>query len=103
MPEIESEKNSVKEVKDGEAAALADGASGGEKVAKENGIPAGVVPLFFSGAGQQIFDCVVDKDLTTETPHKLVPKKMILEDFKNRAAVSDFHPVKKKVQVYISI
>ena len=62
-------------------------------------IPAGVIPLFFSGPGQQLFECVADQDVTEESPFKLIPKEKILEDFHNRAAVSDFHPVKKKVQV----
>lgn len=67
-------------------------------------VPAGIMPLFFSGAGQQIFQCVVDQDVSPESPFKLIPKEKILEDFTNRAAVSDFHPVKKKVQVrYYSI
>ena len=77
------------------------GTGGSEETEKSVGIPAGIIPLFFSGAGQQLFECVVDKDLTTENPSKLIPKEKILEDFKNRAAVSDFHPVKKKVQVII--
>ena len=61
--------------------------------------PEGIVPLFFSGKSQEIFECVADKDLTPENPHKLVAKEKIVEDFKNRAAVSDFFPVKQKVLV----
>ena len=76
---------------------------GGEEALKDseahNGPPAGVVPLFFSGPSQQIFECVVDEDLTPERPHKLIPKEKIVEDFKNRAAVSDFHPIKQKMLV----
>lgn len=83
-----------------EATAAAPGegdASGeGEKVTK---VPAGVVPIFFSGAGQKIFGCVVDEDVTSESPNKLIPKSKIVQDFQNRAAVSDFHPIKKKVLV----
>lgn len=63
-------------------------------------IPAGIKPLFFSGPSQQIFECVVDTHLTSDNPHKLILKEKILDDFKNRAAVCDFHPVKKQVQVY---
>ena len=70
-----------------------DGESGSKST------PAGVVPLFFSGKSQQIFECVADTDLTPENPHKLIPKEKIVEDFKNRAAVSDFFPVKQKVLV----
>lgn len=65
----------------------------------KRGPPPGVVPLFFSGPSQQIFGCVVDVDLTDQNPHKLIPKEKILEDFKNRAAVCDFHPVKQKILV----
>ena len=62
-------------------------------------LPAGIVPLFFSGASQQIFECVVDTHLTSDNPCKLIEKQKILDDFKNRAAVCDFHPVKKQVFV----
>ena len=68
---------------------------------EQSAVPEGVVPLFFTGAGQKIFECVVDQDVTAEEPKKLIPKEKVLEDFRNRAAVSDFHPVKKKVQVGI--
>lgn len=66
----------------------------------KKGPPPGVVPLFFSGPSQQIFGCVVDVDLTDQNPHKLIPKEKIVEDFKNRAAVCDFHPVKQKMLVH---
>ncbi len=71
---------------------------GGEGVPPAKTVPVGIVPLFFSGASQQVFGCVTDTDLTSENPHVLIPKEKILEDFKNRAAVSDFHPVKKQIQ-----
>lgn len=61
--------------------------------------PEGIVPLFFSGKSQEIFECVADTDLTPDNPHKLIVKEKIVEDFKNRAAVSDFFPVKQKVLV----
>ena len=61
--------------------------------------PEGIVPLFFSGKSQEIFECVADTDLTPNNPHKLILKEKIVEDFKNRAAVSDFFPVKQKVLV----
>ena len=73
--------------------------SNSEGVPPTKSTPDGIVPLFFSGPGQQIFGCVADSDVTVESPHKLIAKEMILEDFKNRAAVSDFHPVKKAVMV----
>ena len=80
-----------------------EGGGAGEEVVEpsesKRGPPEGVVPLFFSGPSQQIFGCVVDVDLTVENPHKLIPKEKILEDFRNRAAVSDFSPVKQKILV----
>ena len=78
---------------------MPEGSNTEEGVPPTKTIPAGIVPLFFSGASQQIFECVVDTHLTSEHPHKLIPKQNILDDFKNRAAVCDFHPVKKQVQV----
>ena len=69
------------------------------EVPKSKTIPDGIVPLFFSGQSQQIFGCVADSDLSSENPHKLVPKEKILEDFRNRAAISDFHPVKQQMLV----
>ena len=69
---------------------------GGEVAASPSKtVPEGVKPLFFSGPSQQIYGCVVDVDVTPESPHKLIPKEKIAEDFRNRAAVCDFHPVKK--------
>lgn len=62
-------------------------------------VPEGIVPLFFSTSSQQIFECVVDVNLTKENRHKLIPKAKILDDLKNRAAVSDFSPVKQKISV----
>lgn len=63
-------------------------------------IPDGIVPLFFSTSSQQLFECLVDINLTKENRHKLIPKAKILEDLKNRAAVSDFSPVKQKISDY---
>lgn len=97
MPEPESTDTEAKT----NAATPAGGGGEEENAVK---IPTGVIPIFFSGGGQQIFQCVVDKDVTPDSPLKLIPKEKILEDFTNRAAVSDFHPVKKKVQVrFVSI
>jgi hypothetical protein len=81
----------------------AEGGKGVEPSESKRGPPAGVVPLFFSGPSQQIFGCVVDVDLTDENPHKLIHKKKILEDFKNRAAVCDFFPVKQKILVFYTV
>lgn len=81
------------------------GAAAGEVNSAEAGgkegtkIPAGILPIFFTGAGQKIFGCVVDDEVTLESPNKLIPKDKIIKDFRDRAAVSDFHPIKKKVLV----
>ena len=61
--------------------------------------PEGIKPIFLSGPSQQIFGCVTDTDVTDENPFKFISKAAIAEDFKTRAAISDFHPVKKQVQV----
>lgn len=71
----------------------------GEDAAQSGGIPKGLKALFVSGPTQHIFKCVTDSDVSEENPFKLIPKEAILEDFKTRAAISDFHPVKKTVQV----
>eukprot|EP00050_Salpingoeca_kvevrii_P022481 m.126957 g.126957 ORF g.126957 m.126957 type:complete len:828 (+) comp9714_c0_seq7:154-2637(+) len=74
--------------------APATGAAGGED------IPKGIMPLFFTSATQEIFDCRGDTDVTEESPHKLVPIDKIRQDFKDRAAVSDFHPCKAEMLAY---
>lgn len=65
--------------------------------------PADILPLFFTSKTQEIFGCKGDEDVTEENPHKLIPKEAILQDFKDRAAVSDFHPAKQIVLVSKSI
>ena len=62
-------------------------------------VPSDLMPLFFTSKTQELFGCVGDEDVTEENPYKLVSKEAILQDFRDRAAVSDFHPVKKTVQV----
>ncbi len=74
-----------------------------EEIPPASSIPDGIKPLFFSGPSQQIFECVVDTHLTSDHPHKLIQKEKILDDFKSRAAVCDFHPVKKQVQVCVRV
>lgn len=64
--------------------------------------PKDILPLFFTSKTQQIFGCIADEDVTAENPNKLILKETILQDFKDRAAVSDFHPAKKVVLVSIS-
>ena len=48
---------------------------------------------------QEIFGCICDEDVTEENPCKVILKETILEDMLNRAAISDFHPVKQIVKV----
>ncbi|KAI6660473.1 WD repeat-containing protein 63-like [Oopsacas minuta] len=43
-----------------------------------------------------------DVDVTEDHPDKLISKKTILEDIFNRAAVSDFQPLKKQIEHYVS-
>ncbi|XP_054576885.1 dynein axonemal intermediate chain 3 [Eptesicus fuscus] len=59
-----------------------------------------IYPLVLTTRTQEIFNCRIDEDLTDEQPYKLIKKQDILADFKNRAAVSDFYPVKKVIQEY---
>ncbi|KAM5256212.1 dynein axonemal intermediate chain 3 [Ctenodactylus gundi] len=59
-----------------------------------------IYPLVLTTKTQEIFNCRVDEDVTDELPYKLIKKEDILEDFQNRAAVSDFYPVKKIIQEY---
>ncbi|KGL73318.1 WD repeat-containing protein 63, partial [Tinamus guttatus] len=59
-----------------------------------------IFPLVFTTQTQEIFNCRVDEDVTKENCFKLIKKEDIIEDLKARAAVSDFHPVKKIVLEY---
>ena len=70
-----------------------------EQTANEDSIPDDIKPLFVATQGQQIFGCVADEDVTDEKPYKLIPKDQILQDFLNRAGVSDFKEVKAVVNV----
>ncbi|XP_070261594.1 dynein axonemal intermediate chain 3 [Myotis yumanensis] len=59
-----------------------------------------IYPLVLTTKTQEIFSCRIDEDVTDEQPYKLIKKQDILADFQNRAAVSDFYPVKKIIQEY---
>ncbi|NXA31614.1 WDR63 protein, partial [Eudromia elegans] len=59
-----------------------------------------IFPLVFTTQTQEIFNCRVDEDVTEGNCFKLIKKEDIIEDLKARAAVSDFHPVKKIVLEY---
>ena len=101
MPEPEAPEKGAPAAPEGNKEANKDVVEGVKSSESKRGPPPGVVPLFFSGPSQQIFGCVVDVDLTDQNPHKLIPKEKIVEDFKNRAAVCDFHPVKQKMLVLV--
>lgn len=66
-------------------------------------VPQGIVPVFLSAATQEIFQAIADTDVTGDSPYKLVSRTALLEDIKNRAAVSDFKPFKDKIVVSIYI
>nr|KAF6384151.1 hypothetical protein mPipKuh1_018792 [Pipistrellus kuhlii] len=59
-----------------------------------------IYPLVLTTRTQEIFSCRIDEDLTDEQPYKLIKKQDILADFQNRAAASDFYPVKKVINEY---
>ena len=63
------------------------------------GLPEGVVPLFLSSKTQEIFSIRTDEDVTIENPVKLITKQDIQADMFNRAAISDFHPIKPLIVV----
>lgn len=58
-----------------------------------------IYPLVLTTKTQEIFNCRAEEDFTDEQTYKLIKKEDILADLLNRAAVSDFHPVKKIVRV----
>lgn len=82
------------EEKKEEAEQVAEGEGEGEEATPED-----IMPLFFTSKTQEIFGCKADEEVTEESPFKLISKDDIEQDFKNRAAISDFHPAKKIVQV----
>ncbi|XP_035189583.1 WD repeat-containing protein 63 isoform X2 [Oxyura jamaicensis] len=59
-----------------------------------------IFPLVFTTKTQEIFNCRVDEDVTEENCFKLIKKEDIIQDLKTRAAISDFHPVKRVVLEY---
>ncbi|XP_037682675.1 dynein intermediate chain 3, axonemal isoform X2 [Choloepus didactylus] len=59
-----------------------------------------VYPIVLTTKTQEIFNCRIDEDVTDKQPYKLIRKEHIIEDLVNRAAVSDFYPVKKIVREY---
>ena len=66
---------------------------------ENNEVPAFILPIFFTSKTQELFSCVADVDVTEENPYKIFTKEQIRQDFRDRAAISDFHPAKKIVEV----
>lgn len=56
-------------------------------------------PHLLAAASQQLFNCVCGEDVDDASPFKIIPLEEIKQDFFNRAAVSDFHPIKAQMQV----
>ncbi|XP_054240215.1 dynein axonemal intermediate chain 3 [Indicator indicator] len=59
-----------------------------------------IFPLVFTTKTQEIFSCRAGEDVTEENCFKLIKKEDIIQDLNARAAVSDFHPIKKVVLEY---
>ncbi|XP_060749734.1 dynein axonemal intermediate chain 3 isoform X2 [Tachysurus vachellii] len=59
-----------------------------------------IFPLVLTSATQELFSCRGDEDMTRENPYKLLRKEDIIQDMRNRAAVSDFSPIKQTVLDY---
>ncbi|XP_067845904.1 dynein axonemal intermediate chain 3 [Heptranchias perlo] len=59
-----------------------------------------IIPLVLTSKTQEIFQCVIDHDVTEEKPYKLIKKEDIINDMKTRAAISDFHPFKQLILDY---
>ncbi|XP_034437960.1 WD repeat-containing protein 63 isoform X1 [Hippoglossus hippoglossus] len=62
--------------------------------------PEEIFPLVLTSVTQELFGCLADEDVTSESPYKLLKKADIIQDMKTRAAVSDFSPAKQKVLDY---
>ena len=58
-----------------------------------------IVPIFLATKTQELFNCIADDQVTEQSPYKLISKQSALNDLHDRAAVSDFHPVKQIVTV----
>uniref|UniRef100_A0A8C2XQK8 WD repeat domain 63 n=1 Tax=Cyclopterus lumpus TaxID=8103 RepID=A0A8C2XQK8_CYCLU len=71
-----------------------------DRVLARQGHPDDIFPMVLTSATQELFGCLADEDVTEESPHKLLKKDDIIQDFKTRAAVSDFSPVKQIVLDY---
>ena len=64
-------------------------------------LPEGCVPIFLATKTQEIFSLRMDEDITSSAPYRLIKKEELLKDVFNRAAVSDFQPFKKIIEVLL--
>ena len=60
--------------------------------------PTHIFPLFLTPQTQSLFNCTAEEQVNETNPYKIITKADILTDFKNRAAVSDFHPAKQIIK-----
>ncbi len=72
---------------------------GEEETTNKPVVPEGIRPVFLSTATQKIFGCEADVEVTGEKPYSYLSKEKLLEDIHNRAAVSDFQPLKLIIKV----
>ncbi|XP_041063784.1 dynein intermediate chain 3, axonemal [Carcharodon carcharias] len=56
-----------------------------------------IIPLVLTSKSREIFQCVIDQDLTEEQPYKLIKKDDIINDMKARGGTSDFYPFKQQI------
>ena len=62
-------------------------------------LPDGCVPLFLATRTQELFGLRTDEDVQATSPFRLLRKDDVQRDIHNRAAVSDFQPLKKLIEV----
>eukprot|EP01135_Chromosphaera_perkinsii_P005184 Nk52_evm2s322 gene=Nk52_evmTU2s322 len=114
--ETNEEETKEGETKGGEEGGGEDGESKGEEEGETQGeeeeapkkkepkfkfpeaLTDGMYPIFMSGQSCGIFKCVIDEDVTVAKPWAIITREAVMEDFHNRAAVSDFHPLKDIVK-----
>ncbi|XP_072366415.1 dynein axonemal intermediate chain 3 [Scyliorhinus torazame] len=56
-----------------------------------------IIPLVLTSKTQEIFQCVIDQDITDEQPYKIIKKEDIINDMKARGGISDFYPFKQQI------
>ncbi|XP_078417930.1 dynein axonemal intermediate chain 3 [Cetorhinus maximus] len=56
-----------------------------------------IIPLVLTSKSREIFQCVIDQDVTEEQPYKLIKREDIISDIKARGGTSDFYPFKQQI------